>query len=177
MAVKGMVGTYVPSELTIVISQQKANVSFVVTGFSPDSVVSIERQDPTWESTEGADGWHQRTHRLSKTFRATVSLMQISPSNDYFSGLVAYDEQDLRGGGLFTCTITDKSGRSYAYSDQAYVIEPTTEEFSQSASNRDWVLVLPYAEHYIGGNSQLPQEVVDKLALLGIVIDESWIKG
>lgn len=177
MAVKGIVGSYIPSQVTIVISHPKTNVSFVVTGFSADSVVSIERQDPTWESTEGVDGWHQRTHRLSKTFRATISLLQISESNDYFSGLVSYDEQDLRGGGLFTCTITDKSGRSYVYSDQAYIVDPTTEEFSQSATSREWVLVLPYAEHFIGGNGMLPQEVADKLKRLGVEVDETWVKA
>ena len=91
------------------------------------------------------------------------------------SALVHYDEQDLRGGGLFTCTITDKSGRSYAYSDQAYVVEPNTYDYAQSASTRDWMLVLPYADQNIGGSVKLPQEIADKLSALGVEIDDSWL--
>lgn len=175
MSNKRLVGSYVPSQLTIVISHTATNQSFVLAGYGADSMVSIERPTQTWEPTVGADGYHQRTHSLDKTIRATVSLLQISEYNDFLSAVALYDEQDLRGGGLFTCTITDKSGRSYAYSDQAYAVQPSTYDYSASASTRDWMLILPYAEQHIGGNVLLPQEQVDKLAALGIVIDETWI--
>lgn len=175
MSNKRLVGTYVPSQLTIVISHTATNTSFVLGGYGADTLVSIERPDATWESTIGADGYHQRTHRLDKTIRATVSLLQVSEYNDFLSAVAHYDENDLRGGGLFTCTITDKSGRSAAYSDQAYVIEPSSYDFGQTASTRDWTIVLPYADQFIGGNVRLQQETVDKLEALGINIDSTWI--
>lgn len=177
MAKKGIVGSYVPSQLTIAISHPQTNSNFILGGYGSDSIISVERENPTWESTEGADGYHQRTHRLSKTIRITVTLLQVSEYNDFLSGLVAYDENDLRGGGLFTCTVADKSGRSYAMSNQAYVIEPSSYESSQSATTRDWVIVLPYADHYIGGNGMLTPDQQEQLARLGVNIDDDWVMG
>lgn len=177
MAKKGLVGSYVPSQLTIAISHPQTNSNFILAGYTEDSIISVERENPTWESTEGADGYHQRTHRLSKTVRITVSLLQVSEYNDFLSGLVMYDENDLRGGGLFTCTVADKSGRSYAMSNQAYVVEPSSYESSQTATSRDWVIVLPYADHYIGGNVPITVEQQEQLARLGVVIEDDWIRG
>lgn len=177
MAKKGIVGSYVPSQITIAISHPQTNSNFILGGYGSDSIISVERENPTWESTEGADGYHQRTHRLSKTIRITVSLLQVSEYNDFLSGLVLYDENDLRGGGLFTCTVADKSGRSYAMSTQAYVIEPSSYESSQSATTRDWIIVLPYADHYLGGNGQITTEQQEQLARLGINIEDDWVMG
>lgn len=170
------VGTFVPSQLTIVISHTATGSSFVLGGYGADSVVSLERGDPKWESTIGVDGMHERIHRLDTTYRATVSLLQTSMSNDFLSAVAKYDERDLRGGGLFTCTITDKSGRSYVYSDQAYVIEPSSYEFSQTSNTRDWVIVMPYTDAYLGGNDRLSTEHQAVLEKLGVFIDESWVQ-
>jgi hypothetical protein len=175
MANNGIVGTYVPSALTVVISHRATNQTVVLGGFAPDTIVSIERPDPTWESNIGTHGTHERIHRMDKTIRATISLQQTSESNDFLSAILAYDEKDLRGGGLFTCTIADKSGRSAAYSDQAYVIQPSTYEFGQAASTRDWMIIMPYAEQHIGGNGRMSQESIDKLAQFGITIDQDWL--
>lgn len=175
MANKRLVGTYVPSQLTIVISHTATGQSFALGGYGSDTIVSIERPTNAWESTIGADGYHERVHSLDKTIRATVTLLQTSEFNDFMNAVALYDEQDLRGNGLFTCTIADKSGRSAAYSDQAYVVQPSTYEFGTTSSTRDWMIVLPYADQTIGGNVKFTTELADKLAALGVNIDNSWI--
>ena len=114
--------SYVPSAVTIVINHPATNTTHVLGGYSTDSVVSIEFPDETWTETVGIDGHTYRTHRLDRTYRATVSLSQNSRSNDVLNAIAQYDQQDLSGiDGIFTCTITDKSGRSYLYSNQCFV--------------------------------------------------------
>lgn len=175
MANNGIVGTYIPSELTVVISHKGTNQTFVLGGYGPDTNISIERPDPTWDMNVGTHGTMERIHRMDKTIRATITLQQSSESNDVLSGILNYDERDLRGGGLFTCTIADKSGRTAAYSNQSFVIQPNTYDFGQAASTRDWQIIMPYAEQHIGGNGLMTQDMIDKLALLGVVIDDTWL--
>lgn len=167
--------SYIPSALTIVINHPATGITHVVGGHSADSVVSIEFPDETWTETESTDGVTTRTHRKTTTYRATVTLDQTSRSNDVFSGLARFDEQDLTGTqGIFTCTITDKSGRSYIYSSQSFIKRPQTQEFGSSTSTREWMIVLASSEAYIGGSGIIDAETVDTLEKLGIVVDDQW---
>lgn len=169
--------SYVPSAVTIVINHPATNTTHVLGGYSTDSVVSIEFPDETWTETVGIDGHTYRTHRLDRTYRATVSLSQNSRSNDVLNAIAQYDQQDLSGiDGIFTCTITDKSGRSYLYSNQCFVKKPQTQEFGSSNSNREWVIVLAGSDSYVGGSEIIDQETMDVLTAFGIVVDEKWTR-
>lgn len=168
------VGSYAPKELTIVISHRGTNTNWSLTGYGPDTNISIERPDPTWELNTGTHGDLERIHRMDKTVRATVTLQQTSESNDLLTGIMNYDERDLRSGGLFTCTIADKSGRTAIHSTYAFVIQPTTYEFGQAASTRDWQIIMPYADQHIGGNGLMTPETIEKLKAFNVFIDDSW---
>ncbi|QEP53212.1 putative tail tube protein [Acinetobacter phage BS46] len=169
------IGSYVPSALTIVINHPATNTTHVIGGYSQDSSVSIEFPDETWTETVGIDGRTTRTHRLDKTYRATISLDQTSRSNDVLSAIARFDEQDLTGiQGIFTCTITDKSGRSYIYSSECFVKKPQTQEFGSSTSTREWMIVLAGSDSWIGGGDRIDQETLDVLDAFGIVIDDQW---
>jgi hypothetical protein len=37
------------------------------------------------------------------------------------------------------------------------------------------MIIMPYAEQHIGGNGRMSQESIDKLAQLGITIDQDWL--
>lgn len=168
------VGSYAPSELTVVISHKGTNTNWLLTGYGPDTNISIERPDPTWDLNVGTHGDLERIHRLDKTVRATITLQQTSESNDLLTGIMQYDEKDLRSGGLFTCTIADKSGRTALYSNFAFVIQPNTYEFGQSPSTRDWQIIMPYADQHIGGNGLMSAETIEKLRVFEVYIDDSW---
>lgn len=167
--------SYIPSALTIVINHPATNTTHVLGGYSQDSVVSIEFPDETWTETESTDGVTTRTHRKTTTYRATISLDQTSRSNDVLSAIARYDEQDLTGTqGIFTCTITDKSGRSYIYSSQSFVKRPQTQEFGSSTSTREWMIVLASSDAWIGGSGLIDQETQDVLSAFGVVVDDQW---
>lgn len=170
-----MLASYVPSAITLVLNHPATNTTHVVGGYSPDSVVSIEYPDETWTETVGTDGRTTRTHRLDRTLRITVHLDQTSVSNDVFSAMMQYDERDLTGmDGIFTATIADKSGRSYAYSSQCYVKRPQTQEFGSATSTRDWVIVMAWADQHIGGSGRIDADTQAVLEAFGITIDETW---
>ena len=169
--------SYIPSAVTIVINHPATNTTHVLGGYSSDSVVSIEFPDETWTETVGIDGQTYRVHRLDRTYRATISLSQTSRSNDVLNAIAQYDERDMTGlDGLFTCTITDKAGRSYVYSNQCFLKKPQTQEFGSSLSNREWVIVLAGSDAYVGGSERIDQETLDVLTAFGIVVDEKWTR-
>lgn len=171
----GALRSYVPSALTIVINHPATNTTHVLGGYSSDSAVSIEFPDETWTETVGIDGDTTRTHRLDETYRATISLDQTSKSNDVLSAIARYDKQDVTGlGGIFTCTITDKSGRSYVYSSQCFLKKPTTQGFTNATTTREWMIVLAWSESWIGGSGYIDPETQDVLEAFGIVVDEKW---
>lgn len=168
------INSIVPSAVTIVLSHSGTNTNHVVGGYTSDSTVSIEFPDDTWTEEVSTDGVTTRVHRLDRTVRATISLSQGSRSNDVLSALLRNDERDLSGRGMFTCTITDKSGRSYYNSSATFVKRPNTQAFGQSVNSRDWVLVLSWADQWVGGNGYIDPDTQRTLENLGITVDETW---
>lgn len=171
------VGSYAPKELTMIINHPVLGINHVLTGFAEDTFISIDRGDPTWAKTRGAKGDIQRTHKAGKDITATISLMQTSATNDILSGIAAYDATDLRGGGLFTCSIVDGSGRSYLHSHNSWVSIPTNQDYSTTATTRDWIFELPDADQFLGGNNRVSQAHAAIMEKLGYTVDESWIAG
>lgn len=173
----GLLGTYIPSAVTIVISNATLGINHVLSNFGEDTFVNLELPQDTWTEKESIDGFTTRSHHMTKTLRATVTLDQASKSNDVLSALHAFDAASKRGEGIFTCTIADKSGRSYAYSSQCYVKKPQNQEFSAQAGTRAWTIVMAGTDSYIGGNTMLDQDTVEILSKLNITIDDTWILG
>lgn len=171
---QGLLGTYAASAVTIVISHPALGINHVLTNFGEDTFVNLELPQETWTEKESIDGYTTRSHHMTKTLKATVTLDQASKSNDVLSALHAYDAISLRGEGVFTCTIADKSGRSYAYSAQCYVKKPQNQEFGAQAGTRAWTIVMSGTDSYIGGNSPVDAETVAILEKLNIRIDDTW---
>lgn len=126
-----LIGSFIPSQLTIVIHTPPTGQTMVLGGFMPDSIVDIERGDAAWTSSVSADGYVSRAHNIDETATANIHLDQTSASNDFLSRLYEYDKNDLRGRGLFHCAILDKSGRSYCYSNQAFVAVLANQSFGK----------------------------------------------
>lgn len=170
-----MLSSYRPSAITIAISHPASNATHIVGGLATDSVVSIEYPDPTWTEKVLNYGETVRTHRLDKTLRVTLHVDQTSATNDFLSALAQYDEKDLSGReGIFTCTLADKSSRTYAYSAMCFVKRPQSYEYGNDTTVRDWVIVMAWADQYLGGSGMLDTDSVSALEALGITIDDSW---
>lgn len=167
-------GSYKPSEVVIVINHPTLKASHVVNGFMEDSIVSIERDNPTWTHYVGADGGTSRVHNVDKSVQATIMLQNTSASNDVLQEFLDYDEAGSDVSGMFSITIADKSGRSVSHSTQAYVSGQPSQEFGNNISVREWVIRMTYAETKIGGNAKINQDVIDTLAIFGVEVDSRW---
>lgn len=171
----GNLQTYRGGDLTIVISHPILGAAHVIGGFDTDSIVSIERPNAAWSNKDTADGRTVRSHNKSRTVNATIHLSQGSRSNDVLQGFYNHDERSLTGrDGIFTCTIADKSGRSYLYSNECYVTPPQNYEFNVEAGVRDWIITLAGCEGHIGGNDMLDVDTQAVLEQLNIQIDDTW---
>lgn len=171
----GNLQTYRGGDLTIVISHPSLGAAHIVGGFDTDSVISVERPNVAWENKETADGITVRSGRKTRMVNVTIHLSQGSRSNDVLHGFYKHDERSPTGrDGIFTCTITDKTGRSYLYSAECYVTPPSNYDFNVEAGVRDWIITMSGVEEMIGGNDMLDIDTQVTLEALGIRIDDQW---
>ena len=167
--------TFSPNQVAVIITQDSTGISHRLTGFSEDSIVSIDRDMETFSMYVGADDTSTRIANVNTSAAMTVSLAQTSASNDILSQLYDNDRRTLDSSGLFNITVTDLSGRSVYFSNQAFVASPPSSGFANSMQTREWMIHMPNSTIYIGGNAKLDQEHVDTLQALGATVDPRWI--
>lgn len=167
--------TFAPNDVTVVITQRSSGIAHIVSGYSEDSIVNIERNSETFTMYTGADNTSTRIYNSNKSAKVTLSLQQTSSSNDILSLLYANDSNSRNSSGLFSLQISDSSGRSRYFSDDAYVGVVPNSQFGNSMQVRDWVLHAHNLDTYIGGNAILSPEDQDTISVLGGVVDGKWL--
>lgn len=167
--------TFAPNDVNVVITQRSSGIAHIVSGYSEDSIVNIERVAETFTMYTGADNTSTRIYNANKSATVTLSLQQTSASNDILSLLYANDSASRNSSGLFALQISDASGRSRFFSDDAYVGVVPNSAFANSMQTRDWVLHAHNLDTYIGGNAVLSPEDQDVITVLGGSIDAKWI--
>lgn len=166
--------TYAPNQVSVIITHEATGISHTVTGFSEDSIVSIERNAETFTLYRGADDSKTRIFNSDSSAAITIPLQQTSNSNDVFSNLYEFDRQRLNSDGLFSIQIKDLTGRSTYYSDEAYIAIVPGSAFSNSMELREWVIHAASLDTYIGGNSRFSSNDEATLESLGATIDAKW---
>jgi len=175
MSSSSSLATYSPNQVAVIISQDSTGVTHRVQGFSEDSMVSIERNMETFSLFTSADDLNCRIANVNTSATVTIDLMRTSASNDILSQLYENDRQTLDSSGLFNITITDLSGRSVYFSDQAYIASYPSSSFANSMTINTWTLHLPKTTMFLGGNQKLSAEDVAALEALGATVDTRWI--
>ena len=69
-------GSYAPSEVVVVISQESTGFTHQVVGFAEDSFIVLARDAESWTHSTGADGYTTRTHNINASGKVTLELMQ-----------------------------------------------------------------------------------------------------
>lgn len=167
--------TFAPNDVTVIITQRSSGIAHIVNGYSEDSIVNIERTAETFTMYTGADNTSTRIYNANKSATVTLSLQQTSASNDILSLLYANDSNSRNSSGLFSLQISDASGRSRYFSDDAYVGVVPNSQFGNSMQVRDWVLHAHNLDTYIGGNAILSPEDQDVISTLGGNVDAKWL--
>ena len=94
--------TFAPNDVNVVITQSSSGIAHIVSGYSEDSMVNIERTAETYTMYTGADNTSTRIYNANKSASITVSLAQTSATNDIFSLLYANDSASRNSSGLFS---------------------------------------------------------------------------
>lgn len=175
MANGRQIGSLVPSQVVVAVSQPALNIAHVFTGFAETTALDIERGEAAWQHTTGTHGFVSRVHNVDETAMVTLHISQTSSDNDILSRLYEYDAKQLSGDGLFSISVLDKSGRTALFSTQAYVSVLPNQSFGTEVGTQDWQIVMPYSDWHVGGNTKAGADVQNILAALGYTLDERWV--
>lgn len=140
-----VVHSYAADKILVIIS------GIPMTGFGPDTFVTIEPAADLSTIQVGADGEVARSIGTNKTCRMTLTLQQTSPSNDVLSGLMEIDA--LTGGNIFPVTVQDLRGRTVFMAPQGWLSKRPSITFGAEADVRAWeILTGAPAAFFVGGN-------------------------
>lgn len=120
-----------------------------VTGYADGTGIEVERSNPTWSISTGMDDLTAYTKRNDTSGKITITLQQISLTNDVLSGFMLLDE--TANGGLFPILVKDILGLSES-SGIGRIEMPPTQGFSNDVSTREWSILCSGLSIFVGGN-------------------------
>lgn len=123
--------------------------------------ISIERATPAYKLIKGIRGKHTRIKDEDTSALVTISLMQVSPTNDVLSELHTQDIIETTG--RLDLLLIDKSGNSKFGSSEAYITGYPKRTFKDSIEYVVWTIQCQTTDNYIvGGNNQPNSELINK---------------
>jgi hypothetical protein len=142
----GKLYTYDPSEIKLLVS------GFPITGFAPDSIVTIAPEADLWSDVVGCDGDVTRAKSLDRRATVTINLAQSSPSNLVLSALVTADINTPGGASVGPFLCADKHGSSLFTGEACYVKRLPDVEYGSGVMARAWQIRVPTMVPVIGGS-------------------------
>lgn len=165
--------TFAPNEVTIVITQESTGFSHVLSGFADNQIVTIDRNSDTFSMYKGADDTPTRIYNSDTGLVVTVSLTQTSNSNDILSQLYLNDKATRDG--LFSVLISDNSGRSRYFAEEAYIGVVPNAQYGSDMQTREWVIHAPRSDVFMGGNAKFTPEDASAMEKLGATVATQWL--
>ena len=164
--------TFSPQDVTVVISQ--GTFSHIVSGFSEDSIVTVERNSDTYSLYTGADDTNSRIYQADTSAMIMLPLQQTSNSNDILSQLYLNDKANRDSSGLFAITIKDNSGRSLFFAEEAFISVVPDASFGNTMQLREWSIQAVRLDATFGGNANFTPEDAESFEQLGGVVEDKW---
>lgn len=164
--------TFSPQDVTVVLSQ--GNFSHIVSGFSEDSIVTVERNSDTYSLYTGADDTNSRIYQANTSAMITLPLQQTSNSNDILSQLYTNDRLSRDSSGMFSITIKDNSGRSLFFAEEAFIGRVPDASFGNTMQLREWQLQAVRMDAVFGGNANFTAEDAASFEQLGGTVEDKW---
>lgn len=120
-----------------------------IMGFAPGTFVRVERQEDTFTMAVGAGGDVVRVRNRNRSAKATITLLQSSPTNDLLSAAARVDEKSGAGYGGFM--LRELTGTTLLQGENAWIDKPASVEFGADASNREWTITIADLDEHVGG--------------------------
>jgi hypothetical protein len=136
--------TYDPKQYSTIVGGN------IITGFSDDDFVEIERDEDAFTKKVGVDGEITRAKSNNRAGHIILRIMQSSSSNDALSALAAADE--ATNAGAVPALAKDVSGRSAFATDVCWVKKYPKTVWKKGVAFWEWTLDCGNLEIFIGGN-------------------------
>ncbi len=171
-----VIGNYSPDDYTVILSVPGTNFVHRVTGFSEGTFITLERLVPTSTPYQGVgEKSVGRVKRKITSMSATISLSQLSSSNDVLQALQAADADDSTSNEwVFACTVSDLSGTHKVSTNTAIIQAPASKAFADTMSSRDWMIHMFDSVEEGGGNMLLSDQEVTAIEATGGSVDPRW---
>jgi hypothetical protein len=137
--------TFDPSQFQIIFGGK------IISGFADGSFITMRRNDQAFNLKVGTDGKGTRVKSNNRSGQVQFNLMQSSPSNDDLSAIAQADE--LTNAGVNPLYIKDGTGTTIAAAVTAWIQKLPDTEFSNEATQRQWIIETDNLELYVGGNT------------------------
>ena len=128
-----LVGTWDPKELIVNFG------GIIIEGYADGSMVNIAPHDADyWKKVMGADGETSRFKSANNSHVITLTLLQLSESNEELFNILETDKQT--GNNLKALTITDNNGTIMGYWPEAWVRGDPEFPMGKENEDRTWTI-------------------------------------
>lgn len=121
----------------------------LITGFGPDTFITVERNEDGFTLTVGAAGEAVRTKSNNHSGKVTVTLLASSQSNDFLSAIAVADE--LAGTGVAPLFGKEFNGTTTFAACNAWVQKIPNIERAKEEGTVQWVFECADLEMFNGG--------------------------
>jgi len=135
------------------VDPKKMIVTFcgmLITGWGKGSALSLEVPEEGWKDKTGNTGEYARLKVYNTTGKATLRILQTSHINDFLSNRYMLDKNTGLGFGEFLAK--DAGGKTSFMSPTAYVSNIPKGDFGDEINEREWVIICPNVQYFLGGN-------------------------
>lgn len=157
--------TYSPGEVDLYIA-----LIYQVEDYSPDSLLSISKDEDYFTTNKGATGGVERIHKSDKTYTLELSLSQTSPTNTVLNALATLDHFSKRG--IFPIFAKDNSGQSIFMASSCWIESPAEASYTGSVETRVWRIRCADMLWGIAGNES-DRSIIDQVGQLGTLITQA----
>jgi len=156
--------TYDPSQVDLYLA-----ILYPATGFSPDSLITITKDQGYFNTSKGVSGGVERTLITDNTYTLEVSLSQTSPTNSILNALATLD--NLSGYGVFPIFAKDSSGNSNFIADSCWIENPPETRYTTNIESRVWRIRCSNMIFNLAGNSE-DRNALEKMGQLTNLIGQ-----
>jgi len=126
-------GAYNPKEVTVLVA------GIPLSGFAADTFINVERNEDVSIAYVGSKGEVGRVKNVDDTYTITITLQQISQSNNLLQAYITADEFiDMPP--ILPVSVIDLYGRELFQSSWAWIQKEPARSFSSGMETREWVI-------------------------------------
>lgn len=155
--------SYAPTDVDIIVGG-----FYKVSGFVEGSFIEISKDVNPYKTLRTADGRVARSYVKDSTYTVTLKLASTSPANEVLTKIHTVDE--LTQLGKFPLFIKDNQGSTFFLAPTAWIKEIPRTNFSDTVTERVWVIQAADANINIGGNRDSSTDLEDVAASLNLAV-------